>query len=280
MSQSHLCVSIVLYQTPIKQIKRCLESLVVSLAESFLASLHRDGTLILIDNSEVPLICNELRGWIQCEFQKVGFEFKLIEGHGNIGYGSAQNKAIEKRSMSDDAYHIFMNPDVELEEKAIFSGLKYLSLHREVCMVSPSSLSFSGDRQFLCKTYPTVFDLLLRAIPWARFKQKFDVRMARYEMREISNNSLAKEVAFASGCFMLCRHDAISRIRGFDEKFFMYFEDFDLSLRLTKVGKLMYLPSMKIRHAGGNASRKGFQHVAMFIRSAARFFNKHGWRWY
>ena len=38
----------------------------------------------------------------------------------------------------------------------------------------------------------------------------------------------------------------------------------------------MYLPTMKIRHVGGNASRKGFQHVAMFIRSAARFFNKHG----
>ena len=56
--------------------------------------------------------------------------------------------------------------------------------------------------------------------------------MARYEMREISNNSLAK-VAFAMDV-KRSSHDAISRIRGFDEKFFMYFEDFDLSLRLIK----------------------------------------------
>ena len=59
----------------------------------------------------------------------------------------------------------------------------------------------------------------------------------------------------------------------------MYFEDFDLSRRLTALGDVIYCPSALITHRGGNASRKGWRHISWFAQSALRFFHHHGWRW-
>ena len=82
-----------------------------------------------------------------------------------------------------------------------------------------------------------------------------------------------------SGCFMLCRSEQIRQAKGFDPGFFLYFEDFDLSMRVGRRAKLAFLPDMKIRHSGGNSAHKGAAHIFMFLRSARRFFSLHGWRW-
>jgi GT2 family glycosyltransferase len=59
----------------------------------------------------------------------------------------------------------------------------------------------------------------------------------------------------------------------------MYFEDFDLSLRLAKEAGIAYEPAARIVHHGGGAARKGLRHVLWFVASAFRFFSRHGWRW-
>lgn len=78
---------------------------------------------------------------------------------------------------------------------------------------------------------------------------------------------------------MLCKREVLSEVGGFDDRYFLYFEDFDLSLRLGKQGRLAYVPAMKIIHAGGNTASKGLRHILLFMRSAMRFFNQWGWRW-
>ena len=60
----------------------------------------------------------------------------------------------------------------------------------------------------------------------------------------------------------------------------MYFEDFDLSLRIAPAHKVMYVPAVRIIHFGGDAAKKGRRHVGMFIRSAVTFFSHHGWKWF
>ena len=85
--------------------------------------------------------------------------------------------------------------------------------------------------------------------------------------------------SLASGCFMLLRAHSLATVGGFDERYFLYFEDFDLSLRLAQLGEVQYLPEMQIIHHGGYAARKGWRHIAMFLRSGIRFFQDHGWRW-
>ncbi|NJR72189.1 MAG: hypothetical protein HC782_03800 [Gammaproteobacteria bacterium] len=81
-----------------------------------------------------------------------------------------------------------------------------------------------------------------------------------------------------SGCCMLMRGEVWQRVGGFDEKFFLYFEDFDLSKRIAAIAEIHRLPSFQIIHGGGNASNKGLKHIRFFVQSAWRFFNKHGWR--
>jgi len=97
-------------------------------------------------------------------------------------------------------------------------------------------------------------------------------------MHDLPEDEASTDIPIVSGCFMLSRTDTLKEINGFDERYFLYFEDFDLSLRMGKLGKLAYLPTMKIIHAGGHAARKGFAHLGMFARSGIRFFNSHGWR--
>ena len=77
---------------------------------------------------------------------------------------------------------------------------------------------------------------------------------------------------------MLCRTELLQKVQGFDENYFLYFEDFDLSLRIGKIADIVYLPSMRIVHAGGHAARKGIRHLLMFVKSAWYFYNTYGWR--
>ena len=79
---------------------------------------------------------------------------------------------------------------------------------------------------------------------------------------------------------MLSRGSVLKAVKGFDERYFLYFEDFDLSMRIRQQGRIAYLPTMKIIHGGGYAARKGFSHIRMFVCSAIRFFNTYGWRWF
>ena len=130
----------------------------------------------------------------------------------------------------------------------------------------------------MCKRYPAVFTLFSRGFFPAWLKKPFSKSHSLYEMHELSEHEAHENIPLVSGCFMLCRADSLKAVKGFDENYFLYFEDFDLSKRISEVGNLAYLPSMKIIHHGGNASRKGIRHFIFFLRSAVRFFNTYGWR--
>src|SRR5690606_11033925 len=132
----------------------------------------------------------------------------------------------------------------------------------------------------LCKQYPALWDLFLRGFAPAWLKRLFSKRLQRYECRDLTNGAAPADVPLISGCFMLCRTEQLQRAGGFDEGFFLYFEDFDLSLALGKLGRLRFLPDCRIVHHGGNTARKGLKHIRYFVRSAARFYRKHGWKWW
>src|SRR5690606_5575960 len=96
--------------------------------------------------------------------------------------------------------------------------------------------------------------------------------------RAMVDGEATAAVDLISGCFMLCRTAMLKQAGGFNEKFFLYFEDFALSIELRKFGTLMYVPAVKIVHFGGDASRKGLRHIGYFAASAARFYRRYGWK--
>jgi len=272
--ETGISVSIVVFRTPFEQLKCAVESVFLALQEAGQAA---DSNITVVNNDDGSEFAKEQLLALVERLEGSGCELNFIEGHGNIGYGAAHNLAFEQ---GHRPLHVFMNADVELDSQVFVHGSVFFKENADVVMISPKAHDFHGKRQFLCKRYPTVFDLLLRGFGPDFLKEYFSQRLAHYEMRELNaEEGATKEVRIISGCFMFCRSENIRELGGFDPSFFLYFEDFDLSLRVGQDAKLAYVPSMKIRHDGGHSARKGTAHIVMFIRSAYRFFSLHGWRW-
>lgn len=233
-----------------------------------------------VSESETVDLTLEIFGDLQAQMQQQELELKLIRGHGNIGYGSAHNLILG--DLKSD-YHLMLNPDVVLDSHCLAEGIAYLANNQAVVMASPVAHHKDGKRQYLCKRYPSVLTLFVRGFLPGWLQKSFAQRLAIYEMRDLVDkrpkDSDVQEVQIISGCFMLCRTSALVEIGGFDKDYFLYFEDFDLSLRMGGQGKIAYVPAMQITHGGGNAAKKGLKHILMFVRSGIRFFNSHGWRW-
>jgi hypothetical protein len=171
-----------------------------------------------------------------------------------------------------------MNPDVELEPDALAAAVRALERDPSIGLVAPDVCGAGGERQYLCKRYPSVWVLFLRGFAPGPVRRAFSGSLDRYEMRDVIGPAAYAPVPLASGCFMLMRTPLFRRLDGFDPRFFMYFEDYDLSLRIGREARVAFVPEARIVHHGGEAARKGPRHVSWFLRSAWRFFATHGWK--
>lgn len=198
----------------------------------------------------------------------------LVAGD-NGGYGAGHNRAL---STCLGRYHLVLNPDVVLDPQALMQGLASLSQDESIVLVAPRSLDERGQEEFLAKAMPSVAVLALRAFGPEWLKRRYARALNRYECRDLPREGLPHVITLASGCCMLIRGTALCQVSGFSDAFFLYFEDYDLSLRLTQYGRVCRDPHMRIRHFGGEAARKGVQHIIWFVFSGVRFFNRWGWR--
>lgn len=268
-----LSVSIVTYRPEPRLFTRALASLAAAIEEAKRAGELSEARVVVIDNS--PVECREVVTQAVQAWPASAATLEVISGQGNVGYGRANNLAIA-RAQTD--FHLVMNPDVELEPAALRESLRAAREHPEVGLVVPAVYGDDGERQYLCKRYPSVWVLFLRGFAPASLRRKFAGAINRYEMRDLIGETYVGNVPLASGCFMLARTPLLARLGGFDPRFFMYFEDYDLSLRLGREAQVAYVPAARILHHGGEASRKGLRHVLWFTRSAWRFFATHGWK--
>jgi hypothetical protein len=268
-------MAVVCYNSPPAELENLVSSLLVSIEQLKQRINVAAIPVYLIDNSDSDQLDLDLLDTDKQLMLALGVELRLLHGHGNIGYGSAHNLILNKLK---NEFHLILNPDVVTQPDTLSTGIEFLQNNPEVVLVSPHAIDEAGNKQFLCKRVPSLFTFLVRGFFPASIKKPFQARLARFEMHDLPEDEASTDIPIVSGCFMLSRTDTLKEINGFDERYFLYFEDFDLSLRMGKLGKLAYLPTMKIIHAGGHAARKGFAHLGMFARSGIRFFNSHGWR--
>lgn len=206
-----------------------------------------------------------------------GVECTILSGHGNIGYGRGHNLAIER---SNSLYHLVLNPDIDLDRDALARAVDFFEDHPDAGLLTPWIGDEQGRQQFLCRRYPTLLDLFVRGFMPGSVRRLFARRLARYEMRDVINDrDVVWDPPIVSGCFMLFRTSVLKTLAGFDARYFLYFEDYDLSLRAHDIARVVYAPAVRVLHHGGGAARKGTAHVRMFAASAYKFFERFGWKW-
>jgi len=275
-----LQVSIVTYRPDMRLLDRCLRKLLLAVEAARADGVVRTVAIALVDNSANRVVAGSVIRLALARFKDANVQQAFLHGHANIGYGAAHNLVLHG---SGADYHLVLNPDVELEPDALAVGVRWLATHPDVGAIAPLVLGGDGTTQeYLCRRYPTVLDLLLRGFAPRLVRRLFHRRLDQYEMRDVIDADPEREVIdipAMSGACMLVRRSAVDATGGFDPGYFLYFEDYDWTVRLNRVARTAYVPAMRIRHHGGGAARKGLRHLAWFVTSGARFYRKHGWRW-
>ena len=273
-----LCVSVVLHHSDPARLDETLGTLLLAVKDARSAGVVAAVTLAVIDNSVCSHYHRLLRQQLATKpWAEADMKCEVLQMSRNAGYGAGHNEAL-KRWPAD--CHLILNPDIALAQEALRLGLEYLCDHPQTVLVCPRGEAGDGSPAHLSKRLPTVLVLVLRAFGAARLQQLFAQRLAQYEMHDLQTAGQPAPVPLASGCFMLVRGAALRAVGGFDERYFLYFEDFDLSLRLAGQGAVEYLPTMHVCHYGGGSAAKGWRHRWWFLRSGVRFFSDHGWRWF
>lgn len=248
--------SIVLYHNKKEQLLKAINS--------FLGT-SLEVRLYLIDNSAN----DNLK-----ELNELDDRIEYIFNNANLGYGSAHNIAMRKSLKDRVPYHIVLNPDVYFENGVLEKIFKYMESHPDVGQLMPKVLYPNGEIQYLCKLLPTPADLIFRRfIPFDDWKRK------RNELYELRFNKYDKimNVPYLSGCFMFLRTTALKDVGLFDERYFMYMEDTDLSRRISRIHGTVYFPEVYIYHEYGKKSYKNKKLLGHHIISAIKYFNKWGW---
>jgi len=270
----HLDISIVTYAPDLVRLDATLRTLVASFEHAQRTGRLGTADLWLVHNGPDTVDPEGLKQMLETHGAGIpGLRCHWLTGHGNVGYGVGHNQAIVQ---GDGVYHLVLNPDVECEPEALTAAIDYMNQHPDVGLLSPYSSDAHGHRQYLAKRYPALFDLVIRGFAPTWVRRIFRARLARYEMQDAARRGTEHDALIVSGCFMFFRRAVLDRLNGFSRDYFLYFEDFDISLRVSRVARVVHVPGVRIVHHGGHAARKGWRHIRLFVTSMARFYRSHG----
>jgi hypothetical protein len=192
----------------------------------------------------------------------------------NVGFGSAHNEVILGKDKA--RYYLILNPDVEFKASILDEISSYLDEHPQVSLLMPRVIWPNGKDQGLRKLLPSPADLLLRRFIPSSLKPFFKGREEQYQLQNFDAN-FPMIVPVLSGCFMFCPHQVLIDEGGFDPDFFLYLEDVDLSRRLFQRGQNLYWPKVNIIHHYQKGSYRSLKPLILHLKSAWKYFNKHGW---
>ena len=225
--------------------------------------------LWISDNSEKDILRNFIENFSDDRI-------KYIFNNSNKGFGAGHNivlqKLIEENEKSE--FHLMINADVFFEENTIEKIIAYMRKNSDIGQIGPKIYKSNGEINRSCRLLPTPLNLIFRRFfPVKSIVEKMDYS---YEMKWYDYKSTI-EVPILSGCFIFVRTDILKDIGVFDERYFMYMEDYDLCRRIGKKYKVVFYPKVNIVHEHGKASYKSRKMMIIHIKSAIKYFNKWGW---
>tara|TARA_B100000965_G_scaffold403434_1_gene431495 strand:+ start:194 stop:1003 length:810 start_codon:yes stop_codon:yes gene_type:complete len=246
--------SIVLYNSSFDEIKYLLNTIDNCIINK----------LYIIDNSEFDKISKFLNR------KKIVY----IHNSYNLGFGAAHNIAITKSLENNFDFHFIINPDITLSADIFKKMLQYMTSHKDVGIMMPKVLNSDKSIQYLPKLLPSLFSIIMRKIKWPNLLYRNFID--KYELRFIKENQ-TYITPMISGCFNLIRLDAIKLVGMYDERFFMYLEDWDLSRRIYNYYKTIYYSDVSVIHGYNSEANRSIKLLISFLFSVFKYFNKWGW---
>jgi len=198
-----------------------------------------------------------------------------IKAQRNLGYGGGHNVAL-RRTLEFSEFHFVLNPDVHFAPLELEKMICFMRENADIGQLMPSVVDEGGNHQYLCKLIPTPVDLILRRFARGPLRSLFRKRMERFELRFTGFNRVL-DIPFLSGCFMLFRMAALRRIGLFDERFFVYAEDIDITRRMNAEFHTVFFPGACIVHGHARESYKNTRSLWIHMVNSIRYFNKWGW---
>lgn len=190
----------------------------------------------------------------------------VIRSGKNVGFGAGHNIIINQ---VESKYHAVINPDIVLTQNAVKKMADYMDENPDIGLLSPRICFPDGRDQILGKRNPH-----LKYLVASRLRGDEPSKLLREYAMLDCDLSKPTEIENATGCFMFIRTDILKSIGGFDDGFFMYFEDADLARRINEVSKCVYYPDAVVNHVWGRDSKRNFKLMLVHINSMLRYFRK------
>ncbi|MCS3798189.1 glycosyltransferase family 2 protein [Niastella sp. OAS944] len=249
-------------------VKYFLEQCLCSVRKAIAANTHETGRR----NVEVWVVDNNSTDK-SIEYLQMKFPFvQFIKNTINLGFSKANNQAIQH---ANGKYILFLNPDTIVPEDAFTKCIAFMEATPDAGALGVQMVDGAG--QYLKESkrgFPSLWVSFCKMSGLTRWFPTSKI-FAGYYMGHLSNQQLQK-VDILSGAFMMAKKEVLDRTGGFDEQFFMYGEDIDLSYRIQRAGFTnYYFSDCTIIHFKGESTRKDSKYVRQFYKAMVQFVQKH-----
>ena len=201
----------------------------------------------------------------------------FIPNDDNLGYGSTINRFV--RSLpSLPEYLAFLNTDISWEPGTFEKSIGFMNNNKSCVLMVPKILNPDQSIAYLCKRNPTLLALISRRFIPDFLKTKALKKYDRWFCMRECDYSLTIESSYLSGCCMVVRSLPFIDLGGFDERYFLYLEDADLTRSMQKYGSCLHVPSLSIVHQWQRGSYNNIKLMYWNILSFFIYSIKWGWK--
>ena len=209
-----------------------------------------DGTLRTAPGQQVQVLCRTQNG----------------------GFGTGHNTVL---SLLHSRVHFILNPDIQLTADTLSDLADWMVQHPGVVMARPALTFPDGQPQRLPLRRCNVRAMVYRQLPCLKFWAKYNERYLMAD-RDLTQPT---EIEFCTGSFSAVDTAAFKEVGGFDEGYFMYVEDADLTQKMRTKGNAYLVPQYTAIHAWHRAAHRSLKPFLWQLRSLLRYFSKWGFAW-
>ena len=201
----------------------------------------------------------------------------FVRNIANKGYGSAINYLFSRLPILP-RYIGILNVDLYWNPGTFSDIVSFMDSNSDVVLLAPKIISPSGEIQYLCKQHPTLLGMFSRRFIPNKLKPSWLCLYDKWYTMSYCNYDLVFDVPYLSGCCMVARSESFLLSGGFDDSFFLYLEDADITRSLSMFGRCIHSPYGSVVHQWGRGNYRNLFLLMVNFHSAFIYFSKWGFR--